>query len=84
VPSTVERGSLLVADISGYTNYVVSGPLEYAEDVVAEITRDIVERLEPILRINKLEGDAAFGYALDGELDASTRSRSVTSAFAGA
>src|SRR5215218_3951582 len=83
VPSTVERGSLLVADISGYTNYVVSGPLEYAEDVVAEITRDIVERLEPILRINKLEGDAAFGYALDGELDASMLLDSVEECYFG-
>jgi len=83
VPSTVERGSLLVADISGYANYVVSGPLEYAEDVVAEITRDIVERLEPILRINKLEGDAAFGYALDGELDASMLLDSVEECYFG-
>jgi hypothetical protein len=83
VPSTVERGSLLVADISGYTNYVVSGPLEYAEDVVAEITRDIVERLEPILRINKLEGDAAFGYALDGELDASMLLDSIEECYFG-
>lgn len=31
----VERGILLVADISGYTDYVVGSPLEYAEDVVA-------------------------------------------------
>src|SRR5919108_3283171 len=71
VSVATERGCLLIADISGYTDYVVSSPLEYAEDVVADITRDVVERLEPVLRINKLEGDAAFGYALDGELDAS-------------
>ena len=68
---TTDRGCLLIADISGYTDYVVSSPLEYAEDVVSDITRDVVERLEPIVRVNKLEGDAAFGYALDGELDAS-------------
>jgi hypothetical protein len=83
VPSKVERGSLLIADISGYSNYVVSGPLEYAEDVVAEITRDVVERLEPILRINKLEGDAAFGYALDGELDASMLLDSIEECYFG-
>jgi hypothetical protein len=71
VPPKTESGCLLIADISGYTDYVVSSPLEYAEDVVAEITREVVARLEPVLRVNKLEGDAAFGYALDGELDAS-------------
>jgi hypothetical protein len=74
VTASADRGCLLIADISGYTDYVVTSPLEYAEDVVAEITRDVVEHLEPVLRVNKLEGDAAFGYALDGEASAS-RSR---------
>jgi hypothetical protein len=69
--TTTERGYLLIADISGYTDYVVSSPLEYAEDVVSDITREVVERLEPLVRVNKLEGDAAFGYAREGELDAS-------------
>lgn len=64
------RGCLLLADISGYTDYVVASPLEYAEEVVADVTATVVARLEAVIRVNKLEGDAAFGYALDGELDA--------------
>jgi hypothetical protein len=76
-------GCLLIADISGYTDYVVSSPLEYAEDVVADITRDVVERLEPIMRINKLEGDAAFAYALDGELDGSMLLDSIEECYFG-
>jgi uncharacterized protein YndB with AHSA1/START domain len=71
VAARTERGCLLIADISGYTEYVVASPLEYAEDVVADITRDVVHRLEPIVRVNKLEGDAAFGYAREGEVDGS-------------
>jgi hypothetical protein len=71
MPPTADRGCLVIADISGYTDYVVTSPLEYAEDVVADVTATVVERLEPILRVNKLEGDAAFGYALEKELDAS-------------
>jgi hypothetical protein len=71
MPPTADRGCLVIADISGYTDYVVTSPLEYAEDVVADMTAAVVERLEPILRVNKLEGDAAFGYALEEELDAS-------------
>jgi len=71
MPPSADRGCLLIADISGYTDYVVTSPLEYAEDVVADVTAGVVERLEPILRVNKIEGDAAFGYALEGEVDAS-------------
>jgi hypothetical protein len=46
-------------------------------------TRDVVERLEPVLRVNKLEGDAAFGYALDGELDASMLLDSIEECYFG-
>jgi hypothetical protein len=83
VPPVAERGCLLIADISGYTDYVVTSPLEYAEDVVAEITRDVIERLEPVLHINKLEGDAAFGYALDGQVDASMLLDSIEECYFG-
>lgn len=81
--AVTERGCLLIADISGYTDYVVSSPLEYAEDVVASLTADVVQRLEPLFQINKLEGDAAFGYALDGELDASMLLDSIEECYFG-
>lgn len=70
-PRAAERGCLLIADISGYTDYVVESPLEYAEDVVADVTATIAEQLGAVLRVNKLEGDAVFGYALAGEADGS-------------
>ena len=66
-----ERGCLLIADISGYTDYVMESPLEYAEDVVSDMTATLVEQLRPVLRVNKLEGDAVFAYGLEGEIDAS-------------
>jgi hypothetical protein len=69
VPPTTERGCLLIADISGYTDYVVSSPLEYAEDVVADATAIVAERLATVLTLNKLEGDAVFAYAREGALD---------------
>jgi Protein of unknown function (DUF2652)/Polyketide cyclase / dehydrase and lipid transport len=83
MPPRADRGCLLIADVSGYTDYVVSSPLEYAEDVIAEITRDVVHRLEPVFRVNKLEGDAAFGYALDGELDGSMLLDSIEGCYFG-
>ena len=66
----LDRGYLALADISGYTSYVVESPLEYAEDVVADMTESVAVRLGSVLTLNKYEGDAVFGYALDGTLDA--------------
>jgi len=65
------RGCLLLADISGYTDYLLASPLEYAEDVLSDVMTTVVGRLEPVLRLNKLEGDAAFCYALESEIDSS-------------
>ncbi len=58
-----ERGVFVIADISGYTGYVVESPLEYAEDVVGDVTATISHHLGDVLRVNKLEGDAVFAYA---------------------
>lgn len=68
-PRAAERGCLVIADISGYTDYVVSSPLEHAEDVLADVTDLVAERLARVLILNKREGDAVFGYALEGDVD---------------
>ena len=68
-PLATERGFLVIADISGYTRYVVESPLEYAEDVVADVTESLSTQLSQVLSINKQEGDAVFGYVLSGSVD---------------
>jgi uncharacterized protein YndB with AHSA1/START domain len=67
-----ESGCLVLADISGYTGYVVGGPLEFSEEVVADATDTIAAHLGQVLRINKREGDAVFAFARSEEADAST------------
>lgn len=68
-PLAAERGCFVIADISGYTGYVVDSPLVHAEDVLTDVTALVVEHLGQVLSLNKQEGDAIFGYALDGALD---------------
>jgi uncharacterized protein YndB with AHSA1/START domain len=69
-PLQAESGCLLIADIGGYTGYVVDSPLAYAEDVLADLTDTVASHLAPVFRLNKREGDAIFAYALAGEVDA--------------
>lgn len=61
------QGYLLLADISGYTAFLVGTELEHATAIVHELTTLIRERLAPPMRFVKLEGDAVFCHA-----DAST------------
>lgn len=66
-----ERGCLVLCDVSGYSDYLHSVELEHAQDVLADLTETIVDQLRPTLRLSKLEGDAAFVYALRDEIEAS-------------
>ncbi|MDQ3646647.1 MAG: DUF2652 domain-containing protein, partial [Actinomycetota bacterium] len=56
-------GYLLLADISGYTAFLVGTELEHANAIVHELTMLIRERLSPPMRFVKLEGDAVFCHA---------------------
>lgn len=76
-----EGGCLVIADLSGYTDYLQSTELEHAEDVLADLTDTVVEHLRAILTISKLEGDAVFAYALDGSTDATMLLDGIDNAY---
>ncbi len=56
-------GYLVIGDISGYTSYVAQTELEHSQAVLSELLELIVNRLKPLLRLVKLEGDAVFAHA---------------------
>lgn len=76
-----EGGCLVIADLSGYTDYLQSTELEHAEDVLADLTDTVVEHLRAIFTVSKLEGDAVFAYALDGSTDATMLLDGIDNAY---
>jgi hypothetical protein len=66
-----ESACLLIADISGYTGYLAGVELDHAEDILADLMGTIVNALRPGFRLAKLEGDAAFTYAITDRIDGS-------------
>ena len=48
----------LIADISGYTGYLVDVELDHAQDILADLVGAVVTALRPSFRLAKLEGDA--------------------------
>lgn len=71
VTSSTDRGCLLVADISGYTDYLMGSELDHAENVLADLIETVVAALRPTFDLSKLEGDAAFAYAVTDRIEAS-------------
>jgi hypothetical protein len=66
-----ESACLLIADISGYTGYLAGVELDHAQDILADLMGTIVSALRPGFRLAKLEGDAAFTFAVTERVDGS-------------
>ena len=71
IMSTPETGYLIVADLSGYTQYLSQSELEHAPVIAGDLLETIVGRLDPPFRLAKFEGDAAFLSVEDGRADGS-------------
>lgn len=65
-----EPACLVIADISGYTGFLAGAELDHAQDILADLMSTVVSGLRPSFRLAKLEGDAAFVYAISELVDA--------------
>lgn len=68
--ATTSQGALVLADISGYTQYLSETELEHSREILSELLNTVVSSLEGRLAVSNLEGDAVFfiGVGLRGDL----------------
>ena len=57
-----QHGSLVIADISGYTSFLAGTELEHSHEILSDLLETICEKIETVLTLHKLEGDAVFAY----------------------
>ena len=62
--ATTTHGYLLIADITGYTQYLTESELEHAQEVLTVLLELLVARTRPPLIISRLAGDAVISYGL--------------------
>ncbi len=65
-----EPACLVIADISGYTGFLAGAELDHAQDILADLMATVVAAFRPTFKLAKLEGDAAFVYAITETVDA--------------
>ena len=56
----IQRGYLVLADLSGYTSFVVSTELEHAQGILTNLIGVLRRHLTPALDLVEVEGDALF------------------------
>ena len=63
---SVKKVLLMIADISGYTEFMVSTNLEieHSQKIITLLINTIIDQIKIPLEISKLEGDAVFLYAV--------------------
>jgi uncharacterized protein YndB with AHSA1/START domain len=76
-----EKACFVIADISGYTKFLVSSELDHAQDIIADFMDTVVEALQPTFRLAKFEGDAAFLYAVRDTIDGSLLEDAIETAY---
>jgi uncharacterized protein YndB with AHSA1/START domain len=69
--AATEQTCLVIADITGFTDYLAGVELDHAQDIVADLINTVVKALRPPFKLAKLEGDAAFVHVPAGAIDGS-------------
>ena len=59
----IQKGYLIIADVSGYTAFLTQIELEHAREILDTLLQALVEQFRPPLIVSKLEGDAVLAYA---------------------
>lgn len=56
------QGHLVIADISGYTQFLTDSELDHANGIVGELLTSIITAIKAPLTVSSIEGDAVFMY----------------------
>lgn len=69
MPLREEKVVLMIADISGYTDFMLANEksLEHSHLIIGELIKTLLQHVELPLELAKLEGDAVFLYAVKDE-----------------
>jgi len=63
-----QDGTLVLADISGFTAFVTATELEHGPQIIGALLEAVMGRLSPPLDIQEVEGDAVFAVGADAAL----------------
>ena len=59
-----EKGYMIVADITGYTQYLSESELDHAQDILESLINSMLKNIHAPVIVARVEGDAIFAYTL--------------------
>jgi len=67
--SKIQKGYLLLADISGYTSFLATTEIEHSQEILSEFLNIIIEKLRSVFTLAEVEGDAVFVYTPESRIN---------------
>jgi uncharacterized protein DUF2652/polyketide cyclase/dehydrase/lipid transport protein len=81
--SPSQQGYLVLADISGFIPFLSGVELEHAQAILSELFDLLIRRLEPVLKVSQLYGDAVLAYRAEShQLKAELLLETIESTYA--
>lgn len=65
----LKSGYFFLADISGFTAYLVGVELEHAGDILKELLENVAEQIKPLFSVHDYDTDSVFAYASESRID---------------
>ncbi|HAV78579.1 MAG TPA: hypothetical protein DCX53_14620, partial [Anaerolineae bacterium] len=62
-PPSVQRGYPLLADISGFVEFLSESETDHAHQIIKELLEFLIKKISPIFTVAQIDGDAIFAYA---------------------
>jgi hypothetical protein len=60
-----DKGLIIIADISGFTNYINVTEIEHSQKNIAKLLESIIDANELELSVSEIEGDAVFFFKFE-------------------
>jgi len=60
--SSIKRGYLLIADITGFVPFLTESEIEHANEIIRELLEFIIKKLESTFTVAQIDADAIFAY----------------------
>ncbi|RJQ84148.1 MAG: DUF2652 domain-containing protein [Desulfobacteraceae bacterium] len=64
----IERGFIVLADISGFTSFMERTEIAHSATILQGLINLIIQRFSPVLHIAEVEGDAVFAYVPESRI----------------
>ena len=64
--TSIQRGYPLLADISGFVDFLNDSETDHAREIIQELLEFIIKKIGPVFTVAQIDGDAIFAFAQEG------------------